>query len=277
MSRFNSVFALALLASLCASGQPGPGRMGPHGAGPGEFGFMRGEFGFGKVVTGAPYSAQVTTQFTQTLADGTHIQRSASASVARDSQGRSRREETMTGMGRFMTITGAGSPTSVSGAASRTAIFIHDPVASMSYVLDPNAHTVRQTQISSQGGHFEHGAGAAASGAGPRGKQRGAAPTTEELGTQVIAGVSATGKRVTRTISAGTEGNDRDLSIVTETWYSPDLQVVVMSKSSDPRFGERVYQLTNITRAEPDASLFTVPSGYTVQQGRGPRGQAPPQ
>jgi hypothetical protein len=224
---------------------------------------MRGEFGFGKVVTGAPYSAQVTTQFTQTLADGTHIQRSATASVARDSQGRSRREGSMAaGMALFQS-----GPNTRSVPLQRTAIFIHDPVASMSYVLDPNAHTVRQTQISSQGQHVEH-AGS------PRTQQHGAAVATEELGTQVIAGVNATGKRVTRTISAGTQGNDRDLSIVTETWYSPDLQVVVMSKSSDPRFGERVYQLTNITRAEPDASLFAVPSGYTVQQGRGPRGPA---
>src|SRR5580658_10226083 len=109
-------------------GQPGPRRMGPSG--PGDFGFMRGEFGFGKVVTGAPYSAQVTTQFTQTLADGTHIQRSATASVARDSQGRSRREGSMAaGMALFQS-----GPNTRSVPLQRTAIFIHDPVASMSYV-----------------------------------------------------------------------------------------------------------------------------------------------
>ena len=69
------------------------------------------------------------------------------------------------------------------------------------------------------------------------------------------------------------------IEVVTETWYSPDLQVVVMSKTSDPRFGESVYQLTNITRAEPDPSLFAVPSGYTVKQGRPavPRRPAPQQ
>jgi hypothetical protein len=269
MSRLYFAFALTVLASLCASGQPGPHHMGPPGSGPGDFAFLGGQFGFGKVVTGAPYSAQVTTQMTQTLADGTHIQRSATASVARDSQGRSRREETMSGIGRLAASSAA------SGGAARTTVFIHDPVASMSYVLDPNAHTVRQMQISSNGGHFGHGQ--AASDAAPRARPNRAAATTEDLGTQVIAGVNATGKRITRTISAGAEGNDRDLSVTTETWYSPDLQVVVMSKSSDPRFGERVYQLTNITRAEPDASLFAVPSGYTVQQGRPPRGQAPPQ
>ncbi len=259
MSRFYSAFALVLAASLCASGQPGPRHMGPGG--PGDFAFLGGEFGFGKVVTGAPYSAQATTQFTQTLADGTHIQRSATASVARDSQGRSRREETLASIGRL----------AASGSAPRTMVFIHDPVASMSYVLDPNARTVRQMQITSNGGHFQgRGRGDSASGTTPHARP---AAATEDLGTQVIAGVSATGKRITRTISAGTEGNDRDLTVVTETWYSPDLQIVVMSKSSDPRFGDRVYQLTNITRTEPDPTLFAVPAGYAVQQGRPPRGQ----
>ena len=95
-----------------------------------------------------------------------------------------------------------------------------------------------------------------------------AAAKTEDLGTQTIQGVSAQGKRVTRAIPAGREGNEKEIDIVSETWYSPDLQVVVMSKTSDPRFGESVYQLNGITRAEPDPALFTVPSDYTVTQGR---------
>ncbi len=94
------------------------------------------------------------------------------------------------------------------------------------------------------------------------------APKEEDLGAQVIQGLTAQGKRVTRTIPAGQVGNQRPIDIVTETWYSPDLQVVLMSKTSDPRFGETVYQLNHINRAEPDHSLFTVPSDYTVQQGR---------
>ena len=60
---------------------------------------------------------------------------------------------------------------------------------------------------------------------------------------------------------------------------SDDLKVPVMVKHSDPRSGTSTTQLTNIVRAEPDATLFTVPSGYTVQKGgpgwgsgRGPRG-----
>ena len=82
---------------------------------------------------------------------------------------------------------------------------------------------------------------------------------------------------MTRTIPAGEQGNEKEIDFVTETWYSPDLQVVVMSKTSDPRFGETVYQLNGITRTEPDPLLFAVPSDYTLREGRARRGPAPAQ
>jgi hypothetical protein len=227
------------------------------------------------VVTNAPYTAQAVTEFTQTLADGTHIKRSSTMSTARDSQGRTRTEETMSAIG----------PLAASGGGSRTTVFIHDPVAGMSYVLDPSSSTARQSQFSARGPRFQ-GQQAGAQGRarpGPRnaqdgavGSRRGEAVKTEDLGIQQIEGISAQGKRVTRTIAAGQAGNDRDIEVVTETWFSPDLQMVIMSKTSDPRMGENVYRLTNISRAEPDAALFAVPSGYTVQQGRA-RGPRPPQ
>ena len=87
----------------------------------------------------------------------------------------------------------------------------------------------------------------------------------------MINGVSAQGTRHTRTIPAGQIGNEKAITIVSEKWYSPDLQMTVMSKHSDPRFGQTTYNLTNIQQKEPDASLFAVPAGYTIQQGgRGP-------
>ena len=40
--------------------------------------------------------------------------------------------------------------------------------------------------------------------------------------------------------------------------------MMIMSKRSDPRFGETSYRITNISRSEPDASLFQIPSEYTT-------------
>ena len=89
---------------------------------------------------------------------------------------------------------------------------------------------------------------------------------TESLGKQIVEGVAAEGTRNTTTIPAGEIGNERPLEIVFERWYSPELQTVVMTRHSDPRFGETVYRLTNINRDEPARSLFEVPADYTVKE-----------
>jgi hypothetical protein len=55
------------------------------------------------------------------------------------------------------------------------------------------------------------------------------------------------------------------LAIITERWYSQDLQATVLARHSDPRFGSSSYQLTNVQQVEPPASLFQIPSGYTIE------------
>src|SRR6202521_2849100 len=134
------VLILATTAGASAQGRRFPGA---RPMGPGDFAFIRGEFGIAnKVVQGAPYTAQAVTQFTRTLADGNRIQRTTTAAVARDSDGRTRRELTLEAIGPL--------------AASRSrgggkTVFINDPVAGISYVLDPNSHTVRQRPIALRG------------------------------------------------------------------------------------------------------------------------------
>jgi hypothetical protein len=80
-----------------------------------------------------------------------------------------------------------------------------------------------------------------------------------------VEGVVAKGTKITRTIPAGELGNDLPIVITTETWTSPELKVIVMSKSSDPRMGETTYKLTNLSRAEPEPSLFQIPADYTTK------------
>jgi hypothetical protein len=89
----------------------------------------------------------------------------------------------------------------------------------------------------------------------------------ESLGKQLMEGIQVEGTRSTVTIEAGKIGNELPIQMVSERWYSPELQVVVMSKHSDPRVGETVYRLTNINRSEPAHSLFEIPADYKVEQG----------
>jgi hypothetical protein len=87
----------------------------------------------------------------------------------------------------------------------------------------------------------------------------------EKLPARNVEGVMAEGTRTTRTIPAGAIGNEAPIVTVTEEWYSADLQVLVMTKTSDPRSGESTYRLLNISRAEPNQSWFEIPADYTVK------------
>ena len=234
-----------------------------QGLGPeGGHGFPFGEkielLGFegmhgGKVVTGAPFSAVGVSETTQTLSDGTHISRKTQVNLYRDSQGRFRKEVTLSGIG---PLDASGQPKSF--------VIIHDPVAGTGYMLEPGAkvaHTMPSSPNGGKGGHRgEIGEQAAKDAANSSTK-------TEDLGKQVIGGISAQGTRYTRTIPIGQMGNDKVLSIVSEKWYSPELQITVMSKHTDPLSGTTTYAVTNIQQQEPAAALFTVPTDYTVQQG----------
>jgi hypothetical protein len=234
------------------AGAPGPGRgHGPGFGGPfGErmellgFGGMHG----GKTVTGAPFSATAVGESRQTLSDGTVISHKFQSNLYRDAQGRFRREVTLPAVG----------PLAANGGP-KSFVMIHDPVAQTGYVLEPDQKVARKLPP-----HGKRGADAADGG---KKHPDDANVKKESLGTQTINGVNAEGTRYTRTIPAGQVGNDKPLTIVREEWYSPDLQMVVQSKHTDPFMGEMTYAVTNIQRAAPNASLFTVPADYTVKEG----------
>ena len=86
----------------------------------------------------------------------------------------------------------------------------------------------------------------------------------------MMEGVTVVGTRTTRVIPTGRVGNDAPIEIVTEVWTSPELKTVLSSKRSDPRMGVDTLQLTNISRSEPDPSLFTVPADFKIVDGPQP-------
>ena len=231
----------------------------------------------GTPVTGAPYSATITNESIQTLADGTHIVQGNTGSTARDSQGRTRQDAALPTIG------------VMSAADAPHLVFIMDPVAQTSYTLNLTDKTAQKMSMPS------NGAAGPSGGPGPNrvfvarmGVVPGGTPppmpppaiimqrdltdeqsqvNTEDLGTQTMEGLTVTGVRTTRTITEGQIGNDKPISIVTEVWTSPDLKTIVYSKRTDPRMGEQTFKLTNVVRAEPDASLFTVPSDFKIVDG----------
>ena len=87
---------------------------------------------------------------------------------------------------------------------------------------------------------------------------------SESLGEREIEGVATEGTRTKVTIPAGALGNESELQIVTERWYSPKLQTVILIERFDPRVGRSVYRLSGIKSVEPAKSLFSVPGNYKI-------------
>jgi hypothetical protein len=267
---------------FAVAGVPAGGRvsLAPSGA---TFHFIAAEgFAGGKVVEGAPYTADGHTEFSQILGDGTRISRKNVSSYARDSKGRTRFEHTLSVIG----------PWAASGEAQRV-VSIYDPVAKESIILDEKDKTARRIKMPAR----EEGPPLPRATKGVtierevrvirRGGERdelvfGGPPVplplegerimflggpdgqSEPLGKQMIEGLLCEGTRTSHTIPAGQIGNDRPITVTHERWFSPELQVTVMSRTTDPLHGDTTYRLTNIKRGEPSAALFQVPAGYTV-------------
>ena len=189
-------------------------------------------------VTGAPYSGVETKDLQRTLADGNEISRQDQTKVYRDSQGRIRMERT---------------PANAGNGAARTHVTIFDPVAGYAYMLVPSLKKAMKMPLPAN--HQS---------APPQRPNRGKQVQTEDLGTQTINGLAATGTRVTTTIPAGAIGNTQPIQTVKETWISTALKVPVQIKTTDPRLGKSTVQLTNVVQSEPDPALFQVPPDYTV-------------
>jgi hypothetical protein len=232
-----------------------------------------------KSVKGAPFSAETVMESNQALADGNRIARRTTGHVYRDGEGRIRREEDRQN--------------------GTVVISIVDGVAGVSYRLEPETRIawksssaagtaimkqleekrrMEQRQI-----ELERGAARPASPGVPAGEEtraRTAPPPPPPppppgigdirkvgpLERKTMEGIVVEGRKNTSTIPAGQIGNEQAITITSEEWRSPDLNVLVMTHHNDPRMGESSYRLTNIVRGEPDPSLFQVPAGYTIRE-----------
>ncbi len=223
--------------------------------------FISHEIGAGEVgaaiVKGVPFSAETITEFRQTLGDGNIIERTSRGAIYRDSEGRTRREQPLSA--------GPGAL----GAVPEQVIIIRDPVAGIAWTLNPGNKTALRTRNIGQMRHAPEVNADARTPAQQLETIRHEPGSTQEenLGTQVVSGVQAHGSRVTTTLPTGVVGNVRPIEIVTERWYSPQLQTTVRTRRTDPRAGDFSFELTNIRQGDPSPSLFQVPPDYEIREG----------
>ncbi|MEO8075512.1 MAG: hypothetical protein ABI818_04230 [Acidobacteriota bacterium] len=257
----------------------------------------------GRTTKGAPYTAEAISESTQTLADGNHIVRKNVTRVYRDGEGRTRREEINDGGGvQSVSIIDPVAGTSImlqpeTRTAYRNASFFmisdvleermttegkggggrvvfYTPatrVEGIDKVAAESGANVKQEIEQQRIAQYADGMVPPPPPPPPppgmfAAREDGGTTQREDLGSQNLDGVGATGTRTTMTIAAGAIGNEHPIEVVSEQWFSPELQVLVLTKHSDPRQGDTTYRLANIVRAEPDRSLFAAPPDYTFKE-----------
>ncbi len=250
--------------------------------------FMQFEMtGPAEVIAGKPYSARLTVEVLQPLIDGNSITVEHHSRVFRDAEGRTRRDDEL-GI----------------GGVIQHSVLVADPVAGLSFTLDPERRVAQRlpqaVQRSAQvafAQDLQPGAAGSTSSfdvtlpsplAADKPLPLDAAlhpaaaanfsadtpiklpfpgdPHSVSLGEKSIEGVRVNGTRTTVTIPAAAIGNRAPIEIVTEQWYSPDLNVVMLSEHRDPRVGQTRYRLHDIARSAPDPTLFRVPDDYTLSE-----------
>jgi hypothetical protein len=270
-----TLLLLILMTSPCALAQNAVNVTHYQTSGPeGVTAWAGMAFASGPPVEGAPYAATVTSKFAQTLSDGTLLVQTSASSTARDSAGRTRQDAPAP-----MVDDPSVHPPQL--------VFLQDPVAHASYVLNLTDKTAQKTAMPTTTRGTDspvmesrmlstNVAGAVPiddDSLGPMlvtsaaGMSRNEKVHSENLGSQTMEGLLVNGTRTTCTIPAGEIGNIKPIEVISEVWTSPDLKTVIYSKLSDPRTGEHIFQLTDIVRAEPDPSLFVVPGDFRIVDG----------
>jgi hypothetical protein len=189
-------------------------------------------------VPGVPFSAVVDIQTTVVLDNGQTAMRRGTASIARDSAGRIYNERRM-----LVPVTYKGVPDLLS-------IHLFDPQTRRSIFLNPNTHVAREMVL----------------GRNPEMPAHPLGPNMKEvdLGENTMNGVAVRGTIQTKVVTAPSSTTGKTITVEDQYWYSEELHLNMLVKHDDPRTGSQIVSVTHVTRREPDARLFEVPSGYKL-------------
>lgn len=238
-----------------------------------------------ETIKNAPVSARITVRSVQELVDGNRIVHNNVIVLYRDKEGRVRREHEV-------------------DAAGNQAISLSDPQLNRVIMLHPNDKTAvklpvisnftnisqpfidvsnlqsdpgvpcdelnfsvplhEHAQMDAQASVFVEPTGVHAF-PGPSIMAFSPGKTTvESLGQDTLDGVRVEGKVRVTTHEADSIGNEKEIIVTKNTWYAPELHMMLRSEEMDPRFGRIIYKAEILSIDEPDPSLFEVPKDYQV-------------
>jgi hypothetical protein len=195
-----------------------------------------------KPVTGQPLDITTERKTMQTLADGTHITRTTHETFYRDSQGRTLEKSD-----------------SYVGERAMSTYMVQDPAANQRIFWNtgagfPKQYTVNKVSFAPSAPVVTPYTPAVR-------------PTIkrEDLGIQYVEGYACQSTRTTQTYPVDMIGNDRPITVVSESCQSKEFGRPLKSQSEDPRFGTTTSTVTSISREEPNPALFQPPSDYAEQ------------
>lgn len=200
-------------------------------------------------VPNAPFSADVVKQSTQLQPDGSRALVETHGKMFRDAEGRTRVETELA---------------SSSGAATRHFINIVDPVQQISIVMNVEAKTGTVYHLPSAAVLSDKQLKLIAAAEARRSTAGRSASASEDLGTMTMEGFSVTGTRSAHPVGAMVP-EDKTQIAVAETWFSPDLKVVMLSIIQRPQALTQTTRLINVVAGAPDPALFQAPTGYVIE------------
>ena len=196
-------------------------------------------------IPNAPFSATVEILSHESLPDGSVNTRTTTALIARASSGRIYNERRQ-----LVPATFKGQPALLSS-------HIYDPSSHLNIFCNPFQRIARETIFTEAPSAPPNTVPTRTPANNPYFKQ-------EDIGTQPLDGLTLTGIRKTHTIPSAMSTAGKDVVIVDEYWYSPDLSIYMIIKHNDPRTGEQIVAVSNVERHEPAASVFAVPANYKI-------------
>lgn len=209
----------------------------------------------GETVPNAPYSAERRFTSIDRSADGTINRSQSGGSEARDSQGR-----TYSAGERRWTYKEAGKSVLKSEILYR----LHDPVTNTDTQWDTTSKEVKV--IHWPKALAKQDPPNASCPVCPEVSMSDPGGGIEKLGLKTIEGVVAEGTLSSYTVPA-TKGNPDSPTVVThESWYCPELKIIILDTNDDPRSGKTRNELVNIVRGKPEVSKYNPPADYVVHQ-----------
>jgi hypothetical protein len=207
-------------------------------------------------VPGYPITATIDAENTRTDSHGKTVTVHFRSKIYRDSKGRTRLEWDRT-------------PLDEPSKPGWLLVDIYDPTTRTSILLQPSVKSASKTHWPAPDEKPQQVCkGSDLPEIDPKELAQTAIPevSQKELAHDVVDGIAVRHGRESLRYPPNSSGKSSALGRVTDYWFSQELQTFVLVKRSGPGRSQHTVKLSDISRGEPDPSLFTVPPGYIVSE-----------